>query len=432
MHVIILIVALLVGLVAPAARAQSCAIIDDYRKAEAAYGRKDLAAAATGFRALAEQGLGPAQLRLGQMLGAGQGAPADPIEAYRWLVLAADVGAPGAKPALTAHEAKLTADQRAAKIDPVTWQAKLGPCLSSYPRGTPYKFELVVNRVVKAPSASGPDERRLKWLIGNLESVRLGSPRYLIYMKALYGIGFVGGTAPFVTIDTRDNLPLLVVNETYADGVTQDRLLQLVTAAVSAVHKALAPAPAVAGTTETYKGRTIRITADDEGKRFLAMLKQAIDMADQLPPDLAKLARALTDLRYEPRQAFDKRGGAVALGIYRHDPATGRGYESYSEMFETAGGATRLVMNLVGTGLYLQRDLQAAEAQRQLADARKRNAAADIAKAEQRVADLEKTHGGQTGDCELEDYEIKTMEALKFDQNQIAQAYKRRARRGCS
>ncbi|MBI3516583.1 MAG: hypothetical protein HY060_21335 [Proteobacteria bacterium] len=362
--------------------------------------------------------------------------PADLVEAYRWAVLAADIGAPGARPALAQLEAKLSPAQRAAKIDPVAWQAKLGPCLSGDPRikqpdgSSGYKVELVINHVLKAPSATGPEAPRLKWLIGNLESVRLGSPRYLIYLKALYGIGFVGGTRPFVVIDSQDTLPILRINETYATTVTVERLRELVTAAVTAVHNTLVPA-VVATATETYKGRSIRATATDDGKRFLVAIKQAIDMAEQLPPELANLARALTDLRYEPRQAYDKRGGAVALGSYRNDPATGRGYMSYSEMFETFG-ALRMVINLVDGGVYLRRDAALGEAKRQLADARKRGAAADIAKSEQQLSELEKSHGGQKGDCEIEDHEIKTMEALKLDQRQITAAYRARDRRGCS
>jgi len=68
------------------AHAQDCgpgAIRDAYRAAEAAYGRKDFTAAAALFRPLAEQGLGPAQLRLSQIIAAGTGKP-DLMEAYRW------------------------------------------------------------------------------------------------------------------------------------------------------------------------------------------------------------------------------------------------------------------------------------------------------------------------------------------------------------
>src|SRR5271170_4500349 len=94
------------------ARAQDCgpaAIRDAFRQAEAAYGRQDFTAAAAQFRLLAEQGLGPAQLRLGQIVAAGAGKP-DLMEADRWIALAADVRVPGAQPEL----AKL-----AAQIGPV-------------------------------------------------------------------------------------------------------------------------------------------------------------------------------------------------------------------------------------------------------------------------------------------------------------------------
>jgi hypothetical protein len=428
-------VVLVPALAAAQSQSPTCAIIADYRAADAAYGRKDFAAAATQFRPLAEQGLGPAQTRLGQMAAAGQGGPADPVEAYRWLVLANDVKAPGAKEALAAL--KVTPEQRAqAKVDPATWQpAKLGPCLDGDPRikrpngSTGYNFERVINHVLKAPSASGPEKQRLDWLMRNLESIRQASPRYLIYYKALYGIAFTGN-GPFVVIQSRDNLPMLVVNETYTDTVTEARLKDLTSAAFAAVHGALVPAT-VAGASESYKGRTIRYAATDDGRKFLAMIKQAIDMAEQLPPDLARLARVSTDLRYEPRGAYDSRGGAMSVGETRPDPATGHGYISYSQMFANSSPAG-LVINMVGGGVLVRRVNERAEAQHQLDEARKRNTAGDIAKAEQKVAEVQKKHDGLKGDCELEDVEIKTMEALKFDQNQITAAYRRRDRRGCS
>src|SRR5579862_3015703 len=80
--------------------AQECgptAIRDAFRQGEAAYAAKDFSAAAAQFRPLAEQGLGPAQLRLGEIIAAGPGKP-DLMEAYRWIALAADADAPGAKP----------------------------------------------------------------------------------------------------------------------------------------------------------------------------------------------------------------------------------------------------------------------------------------------------------------------------------------------
>jgi hypothetical protein len=430
---------------AASAAAQNCDFIADYRRAEAAYARKDFAAAAAEFRRLAEQGLGPAQLRLGQLLADGQGVPADPIGAYRWLVLAADIAAPGAQEALAAFAPRLSAAQRErANIAPATWQpAKLGACLSGdpnikRPNGTAgYDFKLVVNRLVETPSATGPPERRRNWLAHNLEVVRTNSPRYLIYFKSLYGIRFVGGTAPFVTTTTLDDHPAIDLNETYADVITAERLTQLIGAAAVAVHTSLSFHP-VATATASYQGRTIRYPASDGGRRFLVVVKQAIDMVDRLPPDLAALARSAADLRYEPRRAFDDRGGAITLGEYRHDGATGQGYMSYSNMFETQGSA-HVAVSLVDGGIYLRRDGALAAAKRQLADARKRGAATDIAAAEQRVNKLEAVHRrasgldpAERGDCELEDYEIKTMEALKLDPIEINRKYKRRFRLGCS
>jgi len=399
------------------AQAQDCgpaAIRDAYREAEAAYGRKDFAAAAAQFRPLAEQGLGPAQLRLGQIVAAGAGKP-DLMEAYRWIALAADIGVPGAKPELAKLTAQIGPVQIAqAGFAPASWQPPhLGACLTvdphmTRPDGSPdYKFELLINHLLKTPSATGPAERRRDWLMRTLESVRTKSPRDLIYLKALYGIVFVGGPGPFATIAQQDDLPTVRLNESYMDGVSPELQAQLVKAAVYAVHTALVPqaaAPQTSGSdTVTYKGYTIRTTSDDDGKRFVEFVKFAIDMTDELPPDLLKLARASTDLRYEPHAPFDQRGGAIVLGGWRHDPKTGKGYMSYSENYAVRG-QSRIAITLVGAGIYLRRD-QAGHKAGVPVDA--------------------------NGDCEIQDTEIKTMEALKLDAIEINRAYKVRTAHGC-
>src|SRR5260221_4145399 len=84
-------------LVTPAAMAQECGpktFLDAFRQADAAYARKDVAAATAALRPLAEQGLGPAQLRLGQALSEGGGNAA---EAYPWIPLPADLPTPRPK-----------------------------------------------------------------------------------------------------------------------------------------------------------------------------------------------------------------------------------------------------------------------------------------------------------------------------------------------
>jgi hypothetical protein len=436
-----LFLGLIVLLAVGDAAAQGCtpgAFIDAYRKGEAAYGRKDFAAAAAQFRPLAEQGLGPAQLRLGQILSGDSGKP-DLVEAYRWTALADDVGTLGAKEALAKLTPRLTQPQIAqANIAPATWQpAALSPCLAVDPRvkrpdGTSsYNLDLLVNHVLSAKSAVLPAVQRFAWLARNLESVRVNSPRYLVYFKALYGIGFVGGPGSFVVTEQRDNLPMLVINEGYTGEVSAERLAQLVSAAVYAVHVALVPT-VITADVQTYNGHTIRTTTTEGGRRFLEFVKFAIDMAEQLPPDLAGLARQ-TELRYEPQRPFDNRNGAVALGTFTHDSKTGQGYMAYTENFAMRGPA-QIVITLVGGGIYLRRDKDAAEARHALDDARKRNDAAAIAKAQQRVDDLKKASAPDPahGDCELEDYEIKTMEALKLDAIEINRRYKARFSRGCS
>ena len=415
--------------------------IEAYRQASAASARKDVAAAIARFRALAEQGLGPAQARLGQLLSDAPGS--DLIEAHLWTALAADIGTPGTDDTLSLIEARLTGPQlEQSKSTHRGWQPKLGPCLSVDPRLPRadglfgYNLDLLIGRVLVPRSMSDAKVKHAKWwLASNLELVRVKNPRFLIYFKALYGVAFVGD-GPFVVIDSREDLPLLMINEGFTDGVTEERLRDMVTAAVTAVTTSLMP-PIKAAAPETYKGRIIRSISTPDGRRFVDAMKQAIDLAERLPHELSELARSLSDLRYEPRRAFDRRGTAMGLGEYSHDAASGQGYMSYGENFEYRGPSS-LTISLVHGGIFVRRDNALANAKRSLADARKRNVTADITKAQLQVGDIEKlvTPGLDPtvylrGECELEDYEIKTMEALKLDTITINRKYKARSSRGC-
>jgi hypothetical protein len=401
------------------ARAQDCgpaAIRDAYRQAEAAYERKDFTAAAAQFRPLAEQGLGPAQLRLGQIVAAGAGKP-DLMEAYRWFALAADIGVPGAKPELTKLTAQIGPVQIAqAGFVPASWQPttkQRGPCLAVDPHikpdGSPgYDFERLINHLIKSPSATGPEERRRDWLMRALESVRTKNPRYLVYFKALYGIGFVGGPGLFATNGQQDDLPTVMVNESYLDKVAPELQSQLVSAAVYGVHAMLMPQAAAPQTAASdsvpYKGYTIHTTLGDDGRRFVEFVKSAIDITEQLPPNLLKMARAVTDLRYEPHPANDARGGAIVLATYEHDTKTGKAYMGYAENYAVRG-QVHMVTTLVYGAIYQRRD---------------------------QATGKTSVSTETTGDCELEEYEIKTMEALKFDAIEINRRYKRRTAHGCS
>ena len=431
---------LLGAMTAAGARAQECApnaILDAYRQGEAAYQRKDFAAALARLKPLAEQGLGPAQLRVGQMLAEDTAKP-DLVEAYRWTALAADAGASGAGAALDAVKARLTPMQIAqAGVNPASWQpANLWPCLAVDPRTkrpdgtTGYDAARLVNHVEIAKTATGAPAQRLAWLAANLEAIRTKSPRYLIYFRALHGILFVGGPGQMVSAQQREGLPLLVVNEAYTDKPALETLQQLVAAAIYGVGVALVP-PVVATDVETYKGFTIRTDKSERGQRFLALIKAGIDMLAQLPPDLAAQARSTTDVRFEPSKPFDSRGGAISGMVFRRDPQTGAGYLSYTETALT-GAAAHAVLGMVDSAVFQRRLKQREEAEHALEAARKRNDAAAVAKAEQRIAQLKKDHDSLKGDCELEDLEIKTMEALKLSPTEIEGAYKRRIRRGCA
>jgi hypothetical protein len=240
--------------------------------------------------------------------------------------------------------------------------------------------------------------QREQWLARALGPVRTTSPRHLIYLKALYGVGFVGGDAPFMVVDQRESLPFVVVNEGDLDTMGPDGPKRLLAAAVYGVNVALVP-PTIVPDLQTYKGFTIHTSTTEDGKRFFVEMKSAIDMIGQLPPDLAALARAVTDLRYEPRQPFDPRGGAVTLMLFTRDAKTGKGYLSFAENYD-ARGPGRMVDALVGGGVLARRPASYKP-------------------------------DPVRGDCEVDRYELKTQEALGVSVREKDRAYKRLAQRGC-
>jgi len=390
------------------AHAQDCgpaAIHDAYREGEAAFGRKDFPAAAALFRPLAEQGLGPAQLRLGQILGA-DGA-GDPVEAFRWIALAVDIDTPGAKDQLDRLAPRLAPAQREQAVAAQrAWQPTLGPCLSTDPRKRPdgapgYNFEAVINRVLPPASPGATlDRRKLDWLAHTLEIVRTRHPRALIYFKALGGIGFFSGNAN-VTIRGSGDQRVLLVDQVLTDVVAEDNANELIKAAMTAIHDLLVPRASLAESS-SYKNRVIHTLGTDEGRRFAAQARQAIDLVDTLPADLAALGHAVTDLRYVPLQYYSGGGAPSAfIGEFRRDPSTGKRFMAYPQGIETRG-PQRMALNLVAGGVLMRR--------------------------------AEQTGGVPQNDrraqCELSDYVVRTMFALNFTVD-LPGEQRVRMRQGC-
>jgi hypothetical protein len=348
------------------AAAESCdpaAIVAAYRQAEAAYQAKDFAAAAAQFRPLAEQGLGPAQKRLGEILQTGD--KPDLLQAYHWIALAADVHAPGAAAALFKVRERIGPAQIGMDSFTTTlWRP--GPvwaCLAADPHVTrpdgthDYDFDRVINHgPVPVPTTV---QAHRDWLAASLETIRIKSPRYLIYLRALAGIGFIDGPGPFVVPSQRDALPFVMVNQSYMGRVSAKEPAQLLTAVTSSVHAVLVPQAFIDArtrtqVTETYKGYTIRTFSDEDGQSFLRFAKLAIDLTDRLPPDLLKLARAMTDIRYEPHVPGDGRAVARTFGTFVRDPKTGQGYVSFGDN-QLQRGPAWMVVVLAGGGAYLRR-----------------------------------------------------------------------------
>jgi hypothetical protein len=389
-------VGLCVGATAGAA-AESCdpaAIVDAYRQGEAAYQAQDFAAAAAQFRPLAEQGLGPAQLRLGEIVQAGD--KPDLTQAYHWIALAADAHAPGAAAALANVRQRIGPAQIATDGFTATlWRPNpIWACLAADPHVTrpdgtqDYDFDRVINHGPTATPTTAPAHR--DWLAASLETIRTKSPRYRIYLKALNGMGFTNGAGPFAMPTERDKLPFVTVNESAMGKISAKDPAQLLTAVITAVHTALVPEASVEATTrtsitETYKGYTIRTADGAIGQDFLRFAKFAVDMTDQLPPDLLKLARAVTEMRYEPQLA----GGPETFGIFMRDPKTRQAYLSFVDRGRR--GAANMVVSLVVGGVYLRRGGTGPG-----------------------------TADAQRGDCEMEAIKIKTVQALGLGAAAIA------------
>jgi hypothetical protein len=379
---------------AGSAAAESCspaAIVGAYQQAEAAYQAKDLTAAAAQFQPLAEQGLGPAQLRLGEILMAAD--KPDLMQAYRWIALAADVHAPGAAATLTKLTEKIGPGQVALEhFTPSTWRpAQVWSCLAGNPGLAP----------------PPPAKASLDWLGTALETIRTKNSRYLIYLKAL-NVGFTNGAGPFVIPSERDKLPFILLNESYLGKVSAKEPGALQNAVITAVHAVLVPQAFVdanVAVTETYKGYTIRTINGHNGEAFLHFAKAAIDMSDQLPPDLLKLARAMTDIRYEPPMAgggSSSGAGALAFGTFKRDAKSGQGYMSF--VSNTRGrGPAWMVVALVDGGVFLRRGGTG------------------------HAGGADAAHG----DCEMDAIEIRTMEALKISPFDVGHAKEGSARRGC-
>lgn len=398
-----------------AAAAQDCASTSftrAYRAGEAAAVRKDFGEALAAFRPLAEQGLGPAQRWLGRLLADGSGTAADPVDAVRWTARAAAIDAPGAKEQLEALERRLSPDQRAQATAPSTWRPELGPCLAVDPTikhgeaASHYDFPAIINHVLNGLGDTAPTRRQLEWLARTLEIIRAKEPRFLIYLKSLDGIGFASGGPLAVILRRAGYQPVIVINDQFIDTVSTDKANELARVAAEAIHDLLVP-PSTAMAVETYRGRTIRTMKTDEGRRFLTLIRQAIDLAETLPPELAALARGTVELRYEPTEDYDKRGGAIFTGEWRHD-ASGKGYMAYPRGIELRK-PREITLNLVAGGVYARRDAAHAHT----------NIRADPA-------------GYRQDECERVRAIVHAMEALHFPYDEITRGYTGMSRQGCA
>lgn len=183
--------------------------------------------------------------------------------------------------------------------------------------------------------------------------------------------------------------------------------------------------------TVPYRGRSLRSDGSPGGRAFLDTMRRTIDLAETLPPDLARLARLVTDLRFDP-------GLRVAgTGELTGDLASGTVSIAYPDMFRAMAPAG-LALGLVSAGYYVDGMRAVAEADRALAEARWRGDAAAAARAEVLLRERRRLIDPQ-GDpaslkrsrCDLLDRELRAMTALAMDAAEINRRTRSRSDLGC-
>ncbi|MGE5518167.1 MAG: hypothetical protein ACM31D_20380 [Bacteroidota bacterium] len=183
---------------------------------------------------------------------------------------------------------------------------------------------------------------------------------------------------------------------------------------------------------DEYKGRTIALGNSPKASACAALVRNGIDLVENMPANLRSLGKEVTRLRCDPvapgaqatttvdnttgTYVIESKDEAKGFIVFRRDPA----YLA----------ASNVAMSLVGNGVYARRHREWVEGRRKLANS---SDPALKAKVERLEKILTKSDVDLTvkAECELLDVQYQTMKALKSDPEDMSKLSRLMLRRGC-
>lgn len=297
-------------------------VLTEYAAAVAAVDQGRAEAAEAGFRALALEGFAPAQRRLGELLrrqGGDSRTARETVEAYWWLAMAMRNGDRLARDGAFAVEGKL---EMLARIDLdrkiEEWRPALSDCTRDLVRrrhddGTADHSvglnELVAGYWRPAPAPGTPD-----WVpqVGRyLLAIADAHPEFVPYVTAIGTVGVRAlDAAALVEQPLSDGEPRLVLAQATVSRADPNQYPAVMAAIRDLVHRRADPPPVLR---VDYRGRHLFLRSYGLNEAALALVKQALDLAEKLPPDLRALAAAPKRLVVEPLRPGEPKAAIATL-----------------------------------------------------------------------------------------------------------------------
>lgn len=318
-------------------------VVAAYAEAQAAQAQGRAEQAEATWRALAAEGFAPAQRHLGEMLRQRSDSKA---EAYWWLLLALQRGDRLARDPMSALGSEISMGARVSDRRRVEeWVPTSSACTRAFldrlGKGQPSVRAFTASFSVEGNMGRPHDQVTVE--AGHyLASLVREQPDLVPYLTALPAIRVENlPTVAAVDHGLDDQCPALVLD----GGVLApggDRNRPAVTAAIrDAVHRCVDPPPVLK---VEYRGRQLFLRSYDQNDTNLDLLRQALDLAEKLPPDLRALAAVPQRVVVEPLRPGEVRYAVALLMV------------SGEVRFSRVRGGTELadvVAGLVGAGAVL-------------------------------------------------------------------------------
>ena len=300
------------------------------------------------WKPLAEQGFAPAQSQLGRLYAAGKGTRRDDARALLWLKLAETAGKFQAlKTARIVANRMTQADRTRATTLRSTWEPHIDPCLGDSLADT-------------ATHDLGPRERRnmngldgAQWTVGGrykgitvfadgedtfsgmksvIDMIAEFRPFQISYFQGLDSVAVGRSETPVrgVQVDPHPGtrtlgIRLFVPSSYVVDGKATATATAILLQAMGHTFNALDGVDATDRHAKMYKGTRLGGSPhpDVNNERFFKEVSRALDLADNLSPDLARFVRLLTGIHYDPPSEYSRRR-INALAYYVHSSAPER------------------------------------------------------------------------------------------------------------